>query len=349
MSNDAVETPRPSSLQVGRPAGTRYSHRLRRWGRGLVWGSLAILGLLGTAYLALGFHIVVSCGLPAVSQAGGWPSPDLLAPARYPATSWPLFIGHSGSTYWCQRNTLGCLSRSLELGATMLEVDIRLSGDGYLVAFHDADVDHQTDGTGAVRSLTHEQLRTLTVGPNFTPPEAEADASPALQSQRVSLLEEVRQAFPGVPLLIDVKSHTSPMDDALVAFVRRFRAPDFDHIYIKTRSQRLANRLRRLPQPPKTGLTLCERIAFVAFPGLVASPPGVLDLPLWLASPSLVKRAMAAGHLVVVSMVNEPQAFQKALALPGVFGIVTDRPEMAFQMRQPEPNTLGEKLTKEPS
>jgi hypothetical protein len=58
---------------------------------------------------------------------------------------------------------------------------------------------------------------------------------------------------------------------------------------------------------------------------------------------------MAAGHLVVVSMVNEPQAFQKTLALPGVFGIVTDRPEMAFQMRQPEPNTLGEKLTKEPS
>jgi glycerophosphoryl diester phosphodiesterase len=313
MSNDAVGTPSPSSVQVGRPAGTGCgqqepvtddSRRLRRWGRGLVWGSLAILGLLGTAYLALGFHIVVSCGLPAAPQAGGWASPDLLAPARYPATSWPLLIGHSGSTYWCQRNTLGCLYRSIELGATMLEVDIRLSGDGYLVAFHDADVDHQTDGTGAVQSLTHEQLRTLTVGPDFTPPEAETDAPAALQRQRVALLEEVRQAFPDIPLLIDVKSHTPPMDDALVAFVRRFHA---------------------------------------------LSPPGVLDLPLWLASPSLVKRATAAGHLVVVSMVNEPQDFQKALALPGLFGIVTDRPEMAFQMRPPKPHTLGESLTKEPS
>ena len=125
------------------------------------------------------------------------------------------------------------------------------------------------------------------------------------------------------------------MDAALVAFVQRFEAPDFERIFIKTRNQRLANRLRRLPHPPRTGLTLCERIAFVAFPGLVTSPPGLLDLPLWLVSPSLVHRATAAGHLVVVSQVNEAQDWHKALALPGLFGVVTDRPDVAFQIQRP--------------
>jgi glycerophosphoryl diester phosphodiesterase len=216
----------------------------------------------------------------------------------------------------------------------MLEVDIRLSADGYLVAFHDADVDHQTDGTGAVRALTREQLRALHLRRAFTPPAAEADASLPLQSQHIALLDEVRQTFPTTPLLLDVKEHDAPMIAALVAFVQGFEAADFERIYIKTRNQRLANRLRRLPRPPKTGLTQCERVAFVAFPGLVTSPPGLLDLPLWLVSPALVQRATAAGHLVVVSVVNEAQDWHKALALPGLFGVVTDRPEVAAPKHQ---------------
>jgi glycerophosphoryl diester phosphodiesterase len=192
-------------------------------------------------------------------------------------------------------------------------------------------VDHQTDGTGAVRALTWGQLRALQVGLDVTLPASEADALLPLESQRIALLDEIREAFPQTPLLLDIKAPEPPMDAALVAFVQRFAAPDFERISIKTRHQWLANRLRRLPQPPRTGLTLCERIAFVAFPGLVTAPPGLLDLPLWLVSPALLQRATAAGHRVVVSLVNEPQDFHQALALPGLVGVVTDRPEVAVQ------------------
>ena len=268
------------------------------------------------------------------ASAHGQDMSDLLAPPRYLAASWPLIIGHSGSTYWCRRNTLGCFSKSLTLGATMLEVDIRLSVDGFLVAFHDTDVDYQTDGKGAVRALTREQLQALHIRRDVTPLEVEAAEPRPLQSRRIALLEEVQQAFPQTLLLLDVKAAEPPMNAALVTFVQRFEAPDFERIYIKTRNQQLANRLRRLPQPPRTGLTLCERIAFVAFPGLVTSPPGLLDLPLWLVSPGLVQRTTAAGHLVVVSLVNDAQDLHKALALPGLFGVVTDRPEVASQVRQ---------------
>jgi glycerophosphoryl diester phosphodiesterase len=263
----------------------------------------------------------------------------LRAPTHALVASRPLIIGHSGSAYWCPRNTLCCLARSLALGATMLEVDVRLSADGSLVAFHEANVDRQTDGTGAVRALHWDQLRALQVGRTFIPPAGAVDTPLPLESQRIALLDEVRQRFPQTPLLLDVKAPAPPMDAALAAFVQRFAASDFERIYIKTRHQWLANRLRRLPQPPKTGLTLCERIAFVAFPGLVTAPPGLLDLPLWLVSPALVQRATAAGHRVVVSVVNETQDFQQALALPGLFGVVTDRPDVALQLQRPKPHT----------
>ncbi|MGE3541183.1 MAG: glycerophosphodiester phosphodiesterase family protein [Candidatus Tectimicrobiota bacterium] len=315
----------------------RY-RQLPGWGRVLVWSSfscLSVLGLLGAAYGTLGVYVVVSCGPlaqlqreAALAPGRGSAPPLQLRPALPSAAPWPLIIGHSGSTYWCQRNTLGCLSRSLALGATMLEVDVRLSADGHLVAFHDAEVDQQTNGSGAVQHMTRAQLLALHLKRVVTPSAVEADEPP--QDQRIALLDEIRQAFPETPLLLDIKTHEPPMDTALMAFVQRFEGADFSRIYIKTRSQQLANRLRRLPQPPKTGLTLCERVAFVAFPGLVTSPPGLLDLPLWLVSPALLQRATAAGHLVVVSLVNETQDWRKVLTLPGVFGVVTDRPEAAF-------------------
>jgi hypothetical protein len=36
---------------------------------------------------------------------------------------------------------------------------------------------------------------------------------------------------------------------------------------------------------------------------------------------------------VVVSLVNEAQALHQALELPDLFGVVTDRPDMAIQGR----------------
>ena len=75
-------------------------------------------------------------------------------------------------------------------------------------------------------------------------------------------------------------------------------------------------------------------VAVVTFPGLVTSPPGLLDLPLWLVSPARVQRATVAGHLVVVSPVHDAQDLHKALALPGLFGVVTDRPDMVSQVRR---------------
>ncbi|MDQ3462975.1 MAG: glycerophosphodiester phosphodiesterase, partial [Actinomycetota bacterium] len=49
-----------------------------------------------------------------------------------------------------RENTLAAFRHAAELGYTHLETDVRTTGDGVLMAFHDAVLDRVTDRTGRV-------------------------------------------------------------------------------------------------------------------------------------------------------------------------------------------------------
>lgn len=51
----------------------------------------------------------------------------------------------------------------------MLEMDLNVSKDGELVVMHDLIVDRTTDGTGAIRSLTLNELKRLNAGVKMAP------------------------------------------------------------------------------------------------------------------------------------------------------------------------------------
>jgi hypothetical protein len=151
---------------------------------------------------------------------------------------------------------------------------------------------------------------------------------------RIASFSQIRQALPSIPLLLDIKEDGVAMKSALASLVRSVDAHDFARIFIKTRSQALADYLRRLPQSPQVALTLCERVALVVFPGVGRFAPGLLNLPRWLVSPNLLRHAVRNGHPVVVSTVNTPKRLHQVLALPGLFGIVTDRPDLLHQLQR---------------
>ena len=87
----------------------------------------------------------------------------------------PLIIGHRGSG--CETtsgegligNTATAIERGINAGADWIEVDIRVSGDGHLVVFHDDAIDLKTTGEGMVSSLSLDQLHAVEILTN--PPE----------------------------------------------------------------------------------------------------------------------------------------------------------------------------------
>jgi glycerophosphoryl diester phosphodiesterase len=72
-------------------------------------------------------------------------------------------VGHRGAAGHAPENTLASFERAVEIGADVVELDVRTSADGVPVVIHDGTVDELTDGSGAVNDLTLEELQDLTV------------------------------------------------------------------------------------------------------------------------------------------------------------------------------------------
>ena len=70
-------------------------------------------------------------------------------------------IAHRGEHIHHPENSIAAIQSAASLGADYAELDVRTTQDGKLVLMHDGTVDRTTDGHGAVRSLTLEQIRGL--------------------------------------------------------------------------------------------------------------------------------------------------------------------------------------------
>ena len=57
-------------------------------------------------------------------------------------------IAHRGASAYEPENTLRAFERAIEMGATMLEMDVHLSRDGHPVVIHDAELARTTTGAG---------------------------------------------------------------------------------------------------------------------------------------------------------------------------------------------------------
>lgn len=79
-----------------------------------------------------------------------------------------LRIAHRGASAHAQENSAESIKAAAELGADMVEVDIRLTADDVPVIAHDANLKRVFGVDGMIEDMTAEQLRTITP-PNRQP------------------------------------------------------------------------------------------------------------------------------------------------------------------------------------
>lgn len=130
-------------------------------------------------------------------------------------------MGHRGAAARAPENTIVSFEHALAAGAQALELDVRLSADGVPVVMHDASVDRTTDGRGFVAALPLERLRRFDAGARFT-----SDGGATFpwrgRGATVPTLEEVLDAFPTLPLIIEIK--TAAASAAVRALLERHDA-----------------------------------------------------------------------------------------------------------------------------
>ncbi|MCI8554892.1 MAG: hypothetical protein HFJ80_08115 [Clostridiales bacterium] len=73
----------------------------------------------------------------------------------------PFTVGHRGYPNLYPENTMLSMEKSVEAGATAVEIDIHMTTDGVIVLCHDETVDRTTNGTGNITKMTWDQLKDL--------------------------------------------------------------------------------------------------------------------------------------------------------------------------------------------
>jgi glycerophosphoryl diester phosphodiesterase len=75
-----------------------------------------------------------------------------------------LIIAHRGHCVGAPEQTMAAYELAIELGAQMIEADLRFSHDGVALLLHDANLDRTTNGRGPVAALDWPAIRSLDAG-----------------------------------------------------------------------------------------------------------------------------------------------------------------------------------------
>ncbi len=235
----------------------------------------------------------------------------------------PLVIAHRGDSAHRPENSLASFAGALEVGATIVELDVQLTADGHVVVLHDPTLDRTTSGRGEVRGLTLAQVRAVSAG-------YPSRFGTAYAGERVPTLGEVLALVRGrARALVEIKSE-AVTDDVLGGIEARVadevrRAGMADQVALISFDQRAVVRLLALA-PEITRGRLFARTSADEVVACAREAGGSIVMPhKSQLSDLLAERVHAAGLELATWVVDEPEEL-KELARFGLYGVGSNRP-----------------------
>lgn len=250
----------------------------------------------------------------------------------------PIVMAHRGGMGLYPPNTLYAFEHALELGSDVLEMDIHQSADGEIIVRHDPTVDATTNGSGAIKDLSLEQIRSLDAGYTW---KEDGGSSYPYRGQGITIptLGEVLAAFPQARLNIDIK----PDDpEVLVPFVHLLHKHNaLDRVLVASFHDRQLRTFRRLCPQVATAAGVNETRNFYILnqlglgaiyqPRAQAFQPPEATRRQRIVSERFVRGSHAHNMQVHVWTVNAEEDMERLLSW-GVDGIISDYPDRLLKL-----------------
>jgi len=226
-------------------------------------------------------------------------------------------IAHRGASAYEPENTLRAFQRAMDMGATMIELDVHLSRDGYPVVMHDADVARTTNGTGRIGDLFLDEVQRLDAG----------------QGEQVPTLDQVIDLVRGrAQLYIELKGQQTP-----AAVVDTLRRKDFvDQAIAGSFYPWLPQRCKFLEPALRTSVLVASRDRQADFVDWVLAVEADYVHPCWeqatptphkLLTPQVVAGFRRHGLGIVVWHEERPEELRELVKLD-VDGICPNTPDV---------------------
>ena len=212
-----------------------------------------------------------------------------------------LVVAHRGASADLPENTLAAFEEAVRVGADMIELDVRRSGDGQLVAYHDP-----------IGRLRHDALRVKCT------------------SSRPPLLRDVISQLAGrIALNVELKERGCV--DEVVSLLAAVGA---GQCLLSSFLDDVVDEAKTVAPQFQSGLIVARGPAEQAVLRAQRCHADCLILALALADPTTLTHAVAANLPCLVWTVNDPVAIDRFLADTSIAGVITDRPSLALERRR---------------
>lgn len=225
----------------------------------------------------------------------------------------PLVVAHRGVSRGAGQNTIAAFTNAIDIGADMVEFDVRRTRDGELIAFHDARA-----GGAPVGGLTRDEIA-------------------AAAGVRPPLLAEVLDACSG-RIRLDVELKEDGYVPEVMAAVKG--AVEAGQLIVTSFRPAVIAQVKDIFPEVKTGLLVGEGGPLIDVPARLRElyPVSVarkvradyIAPHFRLADLGVVRRAAAAGLRCLVWTVNDPALIRRYAADTRIAAIITDEAERAL-------------------
>ena len=217
-----------------------------------------------------------------------------------------LRIGHRGAAGHAPENTLAAIQKGIALGVDFVEIDVRRTADGVLVALHDETVNRTTNGKGRIDRLSLQDIRTFNAG----------------NGEYIPTLEEVLKLAAGrAGLMLELK-----VKEVAQQTVEAVREAGFSDpiIYASFLHDELTH--VRAVDPEASLMVLFGRLPHAPVARAIGYRPSHVGLRHDTATRHLVDAFHHADLLVFVYTADSSDDIQHALSV-GVDGVISNFPE----------------------
>jgi glycerophosphoryl diester phosphodiesterase len=230
-----------------------------------------------------------------------------------------MIVAHRGASSLVKENTIPAFEKAIEVGADMIELDVRKTKDGIMMVHHNPDINGRP-----IRQLTYEEANRL--------------VSP--QGFEIPTMEEALKRTRG-KIKLDIELKEMGYEKELLDLVLRyFKKEDF--LMTSFNDYSLAA-IKQLNPATKTGLLL----GGVPQPLLLFYPSELfperrhrkigadfLIAHYQLLNRSFLNRAVQNKIGVYVWTVDNPSLLKKLLSDNRISGVITNKPDLAVSLKE---------------
>ncbi|HNQ72266.1 MAG TPA: glycerophosphodiester phosphodiesterase family protein [Verrucomicrobiota bacterium] len=236
-----------------------------------------------------------------------------------------LSIAHRGNSRFAPENTVAAFMAA-EGKADLVETDVYVSADGYLVIMHDSTVDRTTDGTGPITGKTLAQIKQLDAGSWF---------GPQFVGERVPTLEEmITNTLPFATPLIE---HKQGPASAYLSELQRLEV--VDQVVVQSFDWNFLSAIHALAPDLRLAALGSGAFTEAKLNAAIAAGAGTIAWERSAVTPAVLDLVHNAGLKLFVWTVDSISEIRYLVGL-GVDGIISNDPG-AVRNAQLPPDTNG--------